>query len=172
MTTALTLREALEAEQYDPMNIDISEFKKMSELMPKDGNIDLANAEVLAAMYLKAADRCSEIMSALIWRTQKAKLEKNTTRQKLYLLAKDEGHKTIDDKKAYAESHPEYVAASDALTNLEAVKKWFEEKHKWFLESHRYMKAKLKAEHQHLAASGFSETSGVNKDGKFGEKSW
>ncbi len=172
MTRALTLRQVLEADQYDPMNIDISEFKKMSELMPKDGNIDLANAEILAATYLRAADRCSEIVSSLIWRTQKAKIEKTTIRQKLYLFAKDEGHKTINDKVAYSESHDDYIAASDALASAEAVKKWFEEKHKWFLESHRYMKAKLKAEHQHLMSAGFSETSGVDKDGKFGEKSW
>jgi len=172
MTAAITLRQVLETESYDPMNIDISEFKKLSDLMPKDGNIDLANAEILAAMYLRAADRCSEIVSALIWRTQKAKMDRNTIRQKLYLLAKDEGHKTIDDKRAYSESHPEYTDSGDALASIEAVKKWFEEKHKWFLESHRYMKAKLKAESQHLSAANFSETAGVNRDGTFGEKSW
>jgi hypothetical protein len=172
MTEALTLKQVLETENYDPMNIDISEFKRMSELMPKDGNIDLANAAVLATMYLRAADRCSEIVSSLIWRAGKAKSEKTTIRQKLYLLAIEEGHKTINDKVAYAESHEDFIKASDILVQTEAVKKWFEEKHKWFLESHRYMKAKLKAENQHMSSSGFSETSAVDEDGKFGEKLW
>ena len=171
-TNALTIKSLLEVDTFNPMDIDISEFKKMSELMPKDGNIDLANAEILASMYLRAADRCSEIVSALIWKTQQAKTEKNTTRQKLYLLSVDHGHKTIDDRKAYAESHPEFIEASNVLTNVETVKKWFEDKHKWFLESHKYMKIKLRSEQQHFNSSGFSETSGVDSNGKYGEKIW
>ena len=73
---------------------------------------------------------------------------------------------------AYAESHDEYIDASDKLTNTETVKKWFEDKHKWFLESHKYMKIKLKSEQNHLNSSGFSETSGIDDQGKYGEKKW
>lgn len=167
---SLVIKDLLEIDTFDPLNIDISEFKSLSELLPKDGNIDLANAEILASMYLRAADRCSEIVSALIWKAQKAKTDKNTIRQKLYLFAKDEGYKTIDDRKAYSESHNDYVDASNKLTNVETVKKWFEDKHKWFLESHKYMKMKLKSEQNHLNSSGFSETSGIDKEGKYGER--
>lgn len=168
----MTLRESMSLDTFDPMNIDISEFQELSKELPVDTSLDLAIAERLAVVYLRAADRCSEISSALIWYITKLKQDKNTTRQKLYLLAKDEGHKTVEDKKAYAESHPSFVELGDKLVSAEAVKKWFEDKHKWFLETHRFMKAKLKSESQHMLSSGFSEISGVGKDGSYGEKPW
>jgi len=168
----LTLKDKMALDTFDPMTIDVSEFAKLSNELPKDTNLDLAVAEQLAVLYLRAADRCSEIHSSLLWFTQKAKLEKNTIRQKLYLLAKDEGFKTVEDKKAYAESHPEYVKISEVLVKAETVKKWFEDKHKWFLKTHQYMKEKLRAEQQHMMSSGFSETSGVDEKGNFGEKTW
>ena len=169
---AITLKESLDLDRFDPMDIDISEFQNLSKEMPKDNNLDLAMAEHLAIIYLRAADRCSEINSSLIWYTQKLKLDKNTTRQKLYLLASGEGYKTIGDRNAYAESHQDYITISDKLVRAETVKKWFEDKHKWFLESHRFMKAKLKSESQHMISSGFSEITGVKKDGSYGEKPW
>lgn len=168
----MTIRESMSLDTFDPMDIDISEFQTLSKELPVDTNLDMAIAERLAITYLRAADRCSEINSGLIWYITKLKQDKNTTRQKLYLLAKDEGHKTVEDKKAYAESHPDYVALGDKLVNAEAVRKWFEDKHKWFLETHRFMKAKLKSESQHMLSSGFSEVAGVEKDGSYGEKPW
>jgi len=167
---SLTLKESLALDTFDPMNIDISEFKEMSEQLPQDTNIDIAIAEKLAGVYLRAADRCSEIHSALIHHTQKMKLEKNTTRQKLYLAAKGEGHKTVEERKAYAESHPDYVEACEALMKAETVKHWFEDKHKWFLKSHQYMKDKLKAEQQHMRSAGFSEV--TTDKTSWGEKEW
>lgn len=172
MSDVITLKESLELDQFDPMDIDISEFKELSKELPKDMSLDLAMAEQLASTYLRAADRCSDINSTLIWYVSKLELDKNTTRQKLYLTAKDSGHKTVEEKKAFAESHPDYTDLEEKLIKAKAVKKWFEDKHKWFLESHRFMKAKLKSESQHMLSSGFSEIAGVNKDGTFGEKKW
>ena len=172
MNKAITLKEELNIETFSPMDIDISEFQELSKELPVDTNLDAAIAEHLAVTFLRAADRCAEIHSTLLWYVQKLKLDRNTMRQRLYLLAKDSGHKTIDDKCAYAESHPDYISICDKLVCGETVKKWFEDKHKWFLESHRFMKAKLKSESEHMLSSGFSETSGVNKDGSYGEKEW
>jgi hypothetical protein len=166
---SLTLKDSLELEEFDPMNIDISEFKRLSEQLPQDTNIDIAIAEKFAGIYLRAADRCSEIHSALLHHTSRMKTEKNTTRQKLYLAAKDEGHKTVEERKAYAESHDDYVAACEALTKAEMAKSWFEDKHKWFLKSHQYMKEKLKSEQQHMRSSGFNE---IIDDKNYGEKEW
>ena len=173
MSKSITLKEDMDLENFDPMSIDVSEFQELSKQLPIDNsNLDLVIAEHLAVIFLRAADRCSEIHSTLLWYVQKLKLDRNTTRQRLYLLAKDVGHKTIDDKCAYAESHPSFISICDRLVQGEAVKKWFEDKHKWFLESHRFMKAKLKSESEHMLSSGFSETSSVNKDGSYGEKEW
>lgn len=167
---SLTLKGSLDLETFDPMNIDISEFKELAARLPQDNNFDIAICEQLAVVYLRAADRCSEIHSTLLHYTQKMKLEKNTVRQKLYLLSKNEGYKTVEERKAYAESHSDYIMACEKLVEAETVKTWFEEKQKWFLKSHQYMKDKLKAEQQHMMSSGFSETVEVKKN--WGEKDW
>lgn len=169
---SLTIKESMSLDNFDPMSIDISEFKELSKELPRDTNLGLEISEYLATVYLRAADQCSEIHSALIWYTKKAQNDKNTVRQKLFLQAKNEGFKTNDERKAYAESHDDYVEACEKLVKAETVKKWFEDKHSWFLKSHQYMKEKLKAERQLQNSSGFSEISAVNKDGKFGEKPW
>lgn len=153
----LTLKESLELDNFDPMNIDISEFKALSEQLPQDTNLDIAIAEKLAAVYLRAADRCSEIVSALVHHLQKKKLAKNTIRQRLYLASKAEGYKTVEERKAYAESHDDYVDACEDLLKAETVKYWFEDKHRWFLKGHQFCKDKLKSEREHMKSSGFSE---------------
>lgn len=167
---SLTLKETLELDNFDPLNIDISEFKELSNQLPQD-TIDVAIVEKLAAVYLRAADRCSEIHSALIHHTQKMKLEKNMTRQKLYLVSKDEGYKTVEERKAYAESQNEYRDACMAVVKSEAVKAWFEDKHRWFLKAHQLCKEKLKSELEHMRSSGFGETVEIDKE-KWGEKDW
>ena len=168
----MTFRDMMDLDQFDPFGIDISEFQTLSKELPQDDNIDLGIAEHLAVVYIRAADRCSEINSSLLWYTQKIKLEKNTMRQKLYLLSKDEGYKTVAEREAYAECHPDYVDLGEKLVKAETVKKWIEDKHRWFLELHRFMKAKLKSESQHMLSSGFSEISSAQKDGTYGEKTW
>lgn len=171
MSDNITLRDSMTLDTFDPMDIDISEFRELSKELPKDVSLDLAMAEHLAVVYLRAADRCSEIHSNLIWYVGKLKIDKNTMRQKFYLLSIDEGYKTINDRNAYAESHPDFIDVSNRLIGAEAVRKWFEDKHKWFLESHRFMKAKLKSESSLLNSSSFSETTGSNY-ALFGEKEW
>lgn len=168
---SITVRDKMDLENFDPMSIDISEFQELSKEMPQDMNIDYAIAERLASVYLRSADRASEISSVLLCYTQKLKQDKNTIRQRLYLEAKDHNHKTVEERKAFAECHPDYIKISDKLVEAEAVKKWFEDKQRWFLESHRFMKAKLKSESNHMISSGFSETAGYSNN-KFGEKDW
>lgn len=48
---------------FDPLNADISEIKNLSNLLPRDGNIDTNNAEVMATKYLRGADLCSEFLA-------------------------------------------------------------------------------------------------------------
>lgn len=168
---AITVRDKFNLENFDPLGIDISEFEELMDQMPKDANIDLAIAENLAQKYLRAADRCSEILSTLIWFEGNAKAEKNAIRNRLFLRAKDEGYKTVEERKAYAESHDTYVAADVLVVTAFASRKNFEMKHEFFLKSHQFMKDKLKSESNHQKSSGFSETAGRNGS-EFGERDW
>ena len=171
MTNALTIRDVLNIENFDPLSIDVSEFEELSKSMPRDANIDLHMAETLAAQYLRAADRCAEILSTLIWFENKAKSNKNTIRNRLYLMAKDEGYKTIEERKAFAESHDSYVEAENILSAGFAARKNFEMRHDFFLKAHQYMKEKARGEVKHQNSSGFSETAGYDSSSN-GEKNW
>ena len=171
-TKSLTVRDALNIDNFDPMDINISEFEELAKSMPRDANIDLQMAETLAAQYLRAADRCSEILSTLIWFEGRLKAKKNAIRNRLYLMAKDEGYKTVEERKANAESHSDYVEADDKLAAAYAARKNFEMRHDYFLKSHQFMKEKLRGEIRHQNASGFSETAGSLDSSTYGEKDW
>jgi GH43 family beta-xylosidase len=164
----LTVREVLNVENFDPMNIDISEFEELAKSMPRDGSFDLQTAEALAAQSLRAADRCSEILSTLIWFEGKAKSNKNAIRSRLYLVAKDEGYKTVEERKAYAESHNDYTSADDNLATVYAARKYFEMRYDFFLKSHQYMKERLREEWKGQASSKFSGSG----QAAYGEGSW
>lgn len=170
MTEKLTVRRQLDLEHFNPLDIEIEEFKGLADAMPRDANIDIANAEKLAARFLRAADRCSEILSTLILVENKAKSRLSATKNRLYLSASEEGHRTVKAREAYAESHEEFVAATDKYNEAYAVRKFFEAKQKWFIDAHYLMKQRLKGEYGHQKASGFSETSGQERT--WGEKSW
>jgi len=167
----LTVRDMLDLDTFDPMNIDMSEFSQLSESMPRDANIDIAVAEKLASQYLRSADRCSEILSTLVFYEQKAKNNKNMVRARLYLRAKDEGHNTVAERNAYVESHDSYLEALELHARIQAVKTLFELKHESYLNGHRFMKDKFKSEQRHLQLSGFSETAGSGEK-PFGEREW
>jgi hypothetical protein len=168
MTDKLTIKKYLKLDDFDPLNIDIGEFKNLSNMMPKDANIDIPNAEKLTILYLRAADRFSEILSSIIIIEGKAKSNLNVIKNKLFLEAKVLGYKTIKECEAYAESHNDFILAFDKHNEVFAVRKFFESKQKWCVEAHYLMKQRLKGEYNHKNASGFSETSGVT----YGEVSW
>ena len=167
----LTVRKHLDLENFNPLDIEIEEFKHLTDAMPRDANIDMANAEKLASSFLRAADRCSEILSTLILLEGRAKSKVNTVKNRLYLEAAQEGHKTVKDRQAYSESHTDFVSATDAYDEAYAVRKFFEAKQKWFVDAHYLMKQRLKGEYSHQNASGFSETSG-QEEKLWGETSW
>jgi hypothetical protein len=170
MTKAITIKDTFNIENLDIMNIDVSEFEELAKSFPKDTNIDIGIAETLAQQYLRAADRCSEILSSLILYESKTKSQKNSLRNRLYLQAKDEGYKTVEDRKAYSESHEDYVKAEEVYSVAFATRKYFDMRYDYFLKAHQYMKEKLRSENKLQMSSGFSETAGHGNG--FGEKNW
>lgn len=171
MTERLTVRRHLDLDNFNPLDIEIGEFKDLTDSMPRDANIDIANAEKLASGFLRAADRCSEILSTLILLEGRAKSRVNTVKNRLYLEASQEGHKTVKERQAYSESHDDFVSATNSYDEAYAVRKFFEAKQKWFIDAHYLMKQRLREEYRHQTASGFSETSGQDEK-SWGEKSW
>lgn len=164
----ITIKEQLSLENFDPLDIEISKIKDIASAMPLDANIDIPNAENLSIKFLRAADECSEILSTLILLESKAKSSMGVIKSRLYLEASDHGYKTMGDKKAYSESHPEYIEAVNKYDEANAARKFFETKQQWFIDAHRLMKQRLRGEYNHAMSSCAPDGMGQ----KYGEKSW
>jgi len=164
----ITVREKLglkdfNAESFDPMNIEISEIKLLYESMPRDGNVDVHIARKLALQYLRAADRCSEILATLTLWEQTAEDRKKQTFSLAFLNAK-EGDKKVTDltAKHMAECNKEYLGCCKVAREAKTVRKRFEDMHDHFIKGHHLMKDRIKGEEQLQKISNF----------QYGEGSW
>lgn len=154
------LAGAEDLEQFSPLDIDISEFKDVKNCLPEDGQLDGHMAAQLASQFLRAADRCSEILGQLTWWVQKTKADKKQAYSKAFLRAKDSGRISDNVAKHRAEVDEEYLETCQAEIDAETVKERFRLKHQTFLKAFHLMKDRMKDEQQHMMASGFSEATG------------
>jgi len=156
--------------QVSPLDIDITEFQEVKESLPRSLQIDMGTAISLASDYLRAADRCNEILSNLTWWDQKAKAEKKKAYSLAWLRAKENGAKTDTTARHIAESDDEYLAACEKEIDTATAREYFERKHQTFLKAHHFMKDRIKSEHSQLShSSGWSETIDAKNTG---ERSW
>lgn len=166
------VKQELGVDTFDPMNIDISEFNGLAESIPADGSVDMAVAPQLAAQFLRAADRCSTILSTLVWHEQQAKDEKKRAFSRAVILAKESNTKMTDSiAKHKAEIDTNYIIACEKSIQIESVKTYFKNKHESLLRAHHLMKDILRGEQRHLKASGISERN-WDSEKKTGEGEW
>jgi hypothetical protein len=155
-------------ENVNSLDLEVGEFQDLIKSMPESANLDIPILETLAQKYLRAADRCSEILSNLTLKEARCKSNKEKIKSQLFLKANEFGYSTAKDKEAFAMSHEDYLSADDEYQTSKVVTAFFEHKHKWFLSAHHLMKDRLKGEQRHQKASGFSETIGKQT----GEVEW
>lgn len=142
----------------DPSKLDTSEIKELSNAMPKDGNIDLNNAEVLATKYLRGADRCGELMAiatAYVSKTKDAKQRAYNTA----FLVKSADHKHIKTDKmrvAFAELDDDYQDACEEHNKALMFAKWVESKYNSFNKMHYMCKKILDRGYDHERQTGFN----------------
>ncbi len=164
---ALTVRELLNGEGIDPLNYDTSEIRELSSALPKDGNIDLNNAEIMATKYLRGADLCAELLAVSVAYAQKT----DTIKKKLYSQAalvnaeeyftkKNGGKKPdkITDKMRllYAEMDDDYIDASNKHDEAIAFSKWIGSKYESFIRIHYLCKKILERGYSHERASSWN----------------
>jgi hypothetical protein len=153
--------------QISPLDINISEFREVKDSLPRDTNIDIGTAICLASDYLRAADRCNEILSNLIWWDQKTKAEKKKTYSLAWLRAKENGAKTDTTARHIAESDEEYLLACQKEIDATTAREYFERKHQTFLKAHHFMKDRVKSEQSHMGhTGGWSESIDAKKNGE------
>ena len=168
---ALTVRDLLHCgdPSIDPMNIDTGEIKELSNAMPKDGNIDLNNAEILATKYLRGSDLCAELLAvavAYVQTTDTLKKKEYSVaaleRSEIYFADKNGGRKPdkITDKMRglYADMDGDYIAVCQKHDEALAFAKWVDGKYNSFNKMHYMCKKILDRGYPHEMNANFNGT--------------
>jgi hypothetical protein len=154
----LTVRELLApSQEFDPLNLDTSEIRELSNLLPADGQVDINQAEILATRFLRGADLCGELMA--IATCYVAKLE--TAKKKAYSeaalsKASAAGIKTDRSRLLYADGDSDYIEACNKYSEGQAFLKWVSSKQDSLIRAHYNCKKLLDRNYQHEQASGFN----------------
>ena len=141
MTTQLTVRDVLykgeKTSEFDPMNLDTSEIKTLSDAMPKDGNIDINNAEVLATKYLRGADICAELLAIATAHVAKMDAAKKKAYSYAALVKASANQIKTDKSRAwFAEMDDDYINANNKYAEAIAFAKWVSSKYDSFNKMH------------------------------------
>lgn len=166
----LTVRELLngkdEDNKFDPMTLDTNEIRKLSNSLPKDGNIDINNAERLATKYLRGADICAELLAIATAHAQKM----DTLKKKAYSVAaliktKDiKGIKTDKSRAWFADADDDYIDACNKYAEAIAFVKWVGNKYDSFIKMHYLCRKMLDRAYPHEGASGFPGSGGPSNE--------
>lgn len=159
MEKSMTVRDLVNAEQYnfDPMSIDTKEIQRLSNSFPKDGNVDLNNAEVMATKYLRGADLCGEMLAIATAYVAKTKSLKDQAYHRAFLSHKDNPKiKTDKMRAAMAEINDDYVEACNKYNEAAAFLKWVNTKFDNFVRMHYHCRSIVKRQLEQQQASGWN----------------
>ena len=152
------------ADSFDPMTLDTSEIKELSDAMPKDGNIDLNNAEVLATKYLRGADLCSELLAVATAHAAKTDaLKKKAYSYAAMVKANANNIKTDKSRAWFAEMDQDYIDACNKYAEAIAFVKWVDGKMDSFSKMHYLCKRMLERGYNHERASSWNGTMEKNE---------
>lgn len=175
METGLTVRELLNGgvNGFDPMNIDTTEINVLSNALPKDGNIDLNNAEVLATKYLRGADICAEILAIATAHVQKTEaLKKKAYSEAALNKSQKAGIKTDKSRAWFADMDDQYIEACNKHAEAMAFVKWISNKYDSFNKMHYMCKKILDRGYNHERASSWNGSLDEDTNTNFESESW
>lgn len=161
MANKLSVRDVINggsmSSKFDPLALDTSEIRDLSNAMPKDGNIDVNNAEVLAVKYLRGADMCGELLAIATAYVAKTKHLKEIAYSRAFLKARDDKSvKTDKMRAALADLDEDYIEAINKYNEALAFVKWVDSKYNSFNKMHYMTKKILDRGYDHEKASGFN----------------
>lgn len=159
-------------ENFNPMNLDTSSIRALSNEVPKDGNIDINNAEVLATKFLRGADMCSELLAIATLYVSKAKDAKQHAYNQAFLIKSESNQKLKTDKLriAFAELDEEYMEACSRYNEAIAFAKWVDSKYASFTRFHYLCKRILDRAYAHEKTGNWNGVTPDNDDN--GSEDW
>lgn len=169
ITKSMTVRDLLTGGEktFDPMSLDTSEIRELSNALPRSGEIDINVAEILANKFLRGADMCSELLAIATCHASKT----DTERKKAYSKAAIEkasaaGIKTDKARILFADADDDYIIASNKHSEAVAFVKWISSKADSFVRGH-YMCKKMLDRHysqEKTASFNFSNEKLANEN--------
>ncbi len=129
------LKRILSLKEFDPLEIDTSYIEETCKKIPKDGSLDLNEAEKLATTFLRCSDSCGETLSTLaLYRGHQGALLKSS---KAKAIAKkiSEGMTQTLAREAYYDDK-DFLEATARFNQAEAAYQWFEQKYQNLLKAH------------------------------------
>ena len=128
------------------------------ELLLKQLNIDVNNAEVLATKYLRGADLCGEFMALSIAYMLKTKNAKQFAYNYAFLIKSESNERLKTDKMriSFAELDEDYLQACEDYSKAILFAKWIESKHNIFNKMHYMCKTIIKRGYEQEQASSWN----------------
>lgn len=144
--------------------LDLTEIRKMAEILPRNKVIDSNIAEKYIISTIEAQDLCQEkIAQVERWIGIKKVLLDKTEAESALIRAKEAGHKTAKEKEWFIQCDELVIALRDELEKAKVAKLWLDNKIKYFSMWHYSLKAFIKRDYNIEGASTYS-TFGMTPD--------
>ena len=139
-----TFGELADTKDFSIKKLNIDDIRKIEEVMPSNGIVDVNIAERGLVATLEGQNLCQEKLVKVerwigIMESNKAKAWSKAALDE----APKSGYKTGKDKEWYASSDSEYLKYQNEITLSKACKKWLENKASYFSSWHYAFKTFL-----------------------------
>jgi hypothetical protein len=156
----IRLGDLLNIDGFDPMDIDVSYIQGTSHMIPRDGSIDLNEAERLATVFLCCADYCGELISQAVRLAGVRDADKKSKKGDA-IERKISGKTPATTARETYGNDPEYVKSAESHTDAEAFLTWIKLKYENLVKAHVLCKDLLKS---HTESRNVASWDGVEED--------
>jgi hypothetical protein len=158
-----TLESILNIDGFSISSVDVSDIQTLSDMLPKNGVVDLNIAEKSLIVTLEGQNLCQEkVVLVDRWIGHLEGLRNKAWSDAALTKAKQNGHKTAKDKEWFAQSDDNYINVLNEITLAKASKKWLENKASYFSGWHYAMKTFLKRDYSLESLANFSNPGYTN----------
>jgi hypothetical protein len=151
------LGDLLKVDGLNPLNIDVSYIQDVSHKVPKDGSIDLHEAEKLATIFLRCADYCGDLISQAVRLVGYKDAERKSKKADAIEGKIAKGTPATTARETYS-NDASYVAATNTHAEAEAFLVWIKQKCENLIKAHVLCKDLLKAHVDNRNQSGWEGT--------------
>lgn len=148
---------------FDPRRIDLQYIKTISDCMPRDGRLDINQAEILATKTLRGADYCIDLVAQASHWCELKESEKNEAKATAIAKLIDRGASATTAAQQYS-NDPDYTSKCKDFALAKAWYEWIDLKHRHLMAAHVHCKDVMKRNITHEHSSGFKSDGSLDED--------